>query len=127
MRDFLQDLRYALRILVKSPGYGVMSYQVSQGMQEFGIRMALGARSGDVLRPVLRSAMLLLIIGADIGLAGAFYLSRFLQSMLFQVTPTDVWTYVSILVFLSAVALLACHLPARRATRVDPLVALRSE
>jgi putative ABC transport system permease protein len=107
--------------------YGVMSYAVSQRTQEFGIRMALGARSGDVLRLVLRSAMLLLIIGAGLGLAGAFYLSRFLQSMLFQVPPTDVWTYVSIIVLLSSVALLACYLPARRATRVDPLVALRYE
>ena len=107
--------------------YGVMSYAVSQRTQEFGIRMALGARSGDVLRLVLRSAMLLLIIGIGIGLGGAYYLGRFLESMLFQVPPTDMWTYVSIIVLLSGVALLACYLPARRATRVDPLVALRYE
>jgi len=105
--------------------YGVMSYAVSQRTQEFGIRAALGARRGDVLRLVLSSGMSLLVLGIGFGLAGAFYLSHFLQSMLFQVPPTDVWTYVSIMVLLSSVALLACYLPARRATRVDPLVALR--
>jgi putative ABC transport system permease protein len=107
--------------------YGVMSYAVSQRTQEFGIRMALGAKTGDVLRLVLRRAMSLLAIGAGIGLAGAFLLSRLMQSMLFQVPPTDLWTYASILILLSSVALLACYLPARRATRVDPLVALRYE
>ncbi len=105
--------------------YGVMSYAVSQRTEEFGIRMALGARSGDVLRLVLRSAVVLLVLGAVIGLGGAFYLSRLLRSMLFQVSPADVWTYVTIMALLAGVALLACYLPARRATRVDPLVALR--
>jgi putative ABC transport system permease protein len=107
--------------------YGVMAFAVSQRTQEIGIRMALGARALDVLKLILRNGMFLAAIGAVIGLGGAFAITRFMSSLLFGVSPTDVLTFVLVTAGLLLVALLACYIPARRATKVDPLVALRYE
>jgi putative ABC transport system permease protein len=107
--------------------YGVMAYSVAQRTQEIGVRMALGAQRLHVLRLVFGQGFVLLAIGTVIGLGGAFALTRWLQSLLFEITPTDPLTYSAVVVLLAAVALLACYIPARRATKVDPLVALRYE
>jgi putative ABC transport system permease protein len=107
--------------------YGVMSYAVAQRTNEIGIRMALGARIASILGLVFKQAIVLVLIGEAIGLAGAFALTRIISSLLFGVTPTDLTTYVAVALILGAVALLATLLPARRATKVDPLVALRYE
>ena len=135
--DSVGTRRFALMILILfavlalvlavSGIYGVISYSVSQRTQEIGIRMALGARGADVLRLVLGQFMRLTIIGVALGLIGAYALTRLMTSLLFGVTPTDIVTFVLVSVGLSLVALVACLIPARRATRVDPLVALRYE
>jgi putative ABC transport system permease protein len=107
--------------------YGVTSYTVAQRTQEIGIRMALGAQLKDVLKLVLRNAMSLVLIGAIIGLAGAYALTRVMSHLLFEVTPTDLFTFATVPLVLLGVALVACLIPARRATKVDPLIALRYE
>ncbi|HKO44396.1 MAG TPA: ABC transporter permease [Pyrinomonadaceae bacterium] len=107
--------------------YGVTTYSVTQRTQEIGIRMALGAQAGDVLKLVLRNGMMLSLIGLAIGLVSAWGLTRLMESLLFGVTPTDATTFASVSTLLMLVVLAACYLPARRATHVDPLIALRNE
>jgi predicted permease len=107
--------------------YGVMSYSFSRRIHEIGIRVALGAQRAHILRMVLSEGMRLVLIGLTAGLIGAIMLTRFLRTLLFNVTSTDPLVFASIAVLLAVVALLACYIPARRATQVDPLVALREE
>jgi ABC-type antimicrobial peptide transport system permease subunit len=107
--------------------YGVVAYQVVLRTREFGIRMSLGAQPGDVLRLVIRRGMALTAIGIALGLAGAFGLTRVMENLLYGIHATDPATFMGVTVILGAVTLLAGYLPARRATRVDPLVALREE
>jgi putative ABC transport system permease protein len=107
--------------------YGVMSYAVGQRTQEIGIRMALGARARDVLALVFGSGFRIVAIGVVLGLAGSVAFARVLQTMLFKTSPADPVTLGAVALLLAVVAFLACWIPARRATKVNPMVALRSE
>jgi len=124
----LLTLFSSLSLILAALGiYGVISYAVAQRTNEIGIRMALGARAGDVVRLIGSSGVRLAAAGTILGAAGAFALTRFLSGMLFGVSSLDPLTFVAMAVTLIAVTLLACYIPARRASRVDPLVALRYE
>ena len=107
--------------------YGVMGQSVAQRYREIGIRMALGAQPGDVLRMVLRHGLLLCIVGIAAGISGAFAVIRLMKSLIFGVSPTDPMTFVSVAVLLAGVAFVACWIPARRASRVNLTGALRHE
>jgi putative ABC transport system permease protein len=125
---FLMGLFAALALILAAIGiYGIMAFSVGQRTHEIGIRIALGASRGDVLKLVLRNGLGLALVGIAIGLASAFAATRVMSTLLYGVSPTDPVTYLGEALLLAFVALLACYIPARRATRVDPLVALRYE
>jgi ABC-type antimicrobial peptide transport system permease subunit len=107
--------------------YGVLSYNVTERRHEIGIRMALGADRGRVLGMILGHGLRVTALGLVVGVLGSLALTRLVSSLLFQVEPTDPLTFVTVAVFITAVAAVACLIPARRATRVDPMVVLREE
>lgn len=141
MQDFLVDQRWPFRVFgslfaifalialaLSSVGiYAVMAYSVSRRTQEIGVRMALGATAGNVLRLVLSLGLKQLAVGLVIGLAAAFGLTRVLSALLVRISPTDPATFAGLSILLTAIGVIACWLPARRATRIDPMVALRYE
>jgi putative ABC transport system permease protein len=118
----------AVALLLAAVGiYGVMAYTVAQRTQEIGIRVALGATPGSVLSMVVRQGMQLVGLGLAVGLAASLLLTRLVSSMLYGISATDVPTFAAIAAVLAAVALIAIIIPARRATRVDPMLALRAD
>jgi putative ABC transport system permease protein len=118
----------AIALLLTAAGiFGVLSYLVTQRTREMGLRMALGAQPRDVLRVIVGHGMRLVLVGLCIGVAAALVVTRWMSSVLFDVKPSDPLTFAAVAVLLTAVAFLASYIPARRAMRVDPMVALRYE
>jgi ABC-type antimicrobial peptide transport system permease subunit len=118
----------AVALLLGAVGlYGVVAYSVAQRTREVGVRIALGAQRSDVVRPFLREGMSFIVVGLPMGLVGAFALTRLFSSLLFGVNATDPLTFACAAVLLALVAFAACQIPARRALRVDPMTALRTE
>jgi putative ABC transport system permease protein len=124
----LMGILAALGLALAALGlYSVMAYSVSQRTGEMGLRLALGSRPGDIFKLVIRRGALLIVTGLGLGLAGALSLTRFLSGALYDVSPHDPATFAVISLLLAGIALLACYVPARRATNIDPMVALRYE
>ncbi len=118
----------AVALVLAAAGiYGVLSFAVAQRNREIGIRMAIGARQQSVIQMIMRRGLILVLAGSVLGLAGTALATRVLQSLLYAVSPTDPATLAGVVFILGATALAACYIPARRASRVDPMVALRDE
>ena len=124
----LLTLFSGIALIIATVGiYGVISYSVARRSKEFGLRMALGARPANILGLVLKQGVLLTSIGVVVGVVAALILTRLMASLLFAIKPTDAITYLGVSALLAAVAILASYIPARRATQVDPIKALRYE